>query len=413
MHQRLTDSRLANIGARSLRDGFVAYRTRFRDVTRRAAERFAARDWAGMVADAGERLDVYKQAVDRVEADIRTLLGERAQDPIVYASMKAVYSSFIADQDDWELAETFFNSVTRRVFATVGVDPRMEFVSSDFDMPPTPVRRPVTREIEVQGGLSETLDRVLAGSPIRARFADRAHEAALAAQAVEAHLAAAGVTAKPERLEIVDSVFYRGQAAYIVGRLVLGTTSLPLVLSLLHPSDGVRVDAVLLDEDSASILFSFAYSYFHVEVDRPWEVVRFLKSIVPRKRIAELYIALGFNKHGKTELYRNFLDHLARIRGALRDRTGTPGHGHVRVHLAGLRRRLQGDPRPVRLPEADRPARPSWTSTTTSSCTTAPAVSSMRRSSNTCRSSDGDSRPKCSTSSVARQRAACKSARNG
>src|SRR5512142_2523179 len=108
----LTDSRLANLGARSLRDGFVGYRTRFRDITRRAAERFATRDWAGMLADAGERLDVYRQAVDRVEADIRALLGERAQDRIVYASMKAVYSGLIADRDDWELAETFFNSVT-------------------------------------------------------------------------------------------------------------------------------------------------------------------------------------------------------------------------------------------------------------------------------------------------------------
>jgi isocitrate dehydrogenase kinase/phosphatase len=40
-------------------------------------------------------------------------------------------------------------------------------------------------------------------------------------------------------------------------------------------------------------------------------VVRFLKSIIPLKRIAELYISIGYNKHGKTELYRDLMHHMA------------------------------------------------------------------------------------------------------
>ena len=36
----------------------------------------------------------------------------------------------------------------------------------------------------------------------------------------------------------------------------------------------------------------------------------FLKSIMPRKPIAELYIAIGYNKHGKTELYRDLIRHI-------------------------------------------------------------------------------------------------------
>jgi isocitrate dehydrogenase kinase/phosphatase len=71
------------------------------------------------------------------------------------------------------------------------------------------------------------------------------------------------------------------------------------------------VDALLLDENDVSILFSFARSYFQVEVERPFDLVRFLKSILPRKRDAELYISTGYNKHGKTELYRDLLHHLA------------------------------------------------------------------------------------------------------
>ena len=71
------------------------------------------------------------------------------------------------------------------------------------------------------------------------------------------------------------------------------------------------MDSVLLDEDEVSIVFSFAHSYFHVEVERPYNLVHFLKSIIPLKRIAELYISIGYNQHGKTELYRDLMRHMA------------------------------------------------------------------------------------------------------
>jgi len=45
-------------------------------------------------------------------------------------------------------------------------------------------------------------------------------------------------------------------------------------------------------------------------VRRPYDLVRFLRRLMPRKRIAELYISIGQNKHGKTELYRSLMSHL-------------------------------------------------------------------------------------------------------
>ena len=64
---------------------------------------------------------------------------------------------------------------------------------------------------------------------------------------------------------------------------------------------------MLLDEDSLSILFSFTRSYFFVCSERPYDLVNFLKSIIPHKRTAELYTTIGYNKHGKTELYRDIV----------------------------------------------------------------------------------------------------------
>jgi hypothetical protein len=65
--------------------------------------------------------------------------------------MRAAYTQAIAGRTDFELAETFFNSATRRIFDTVGVDPKIEYVDSDFDAPPPPpdervYRRYVLRE---------------------------------------------------------------------------------------------------------------------------------------------------------------------------------------------------------------------------------------------------------------------------
>lgn len=40
-------------------------------------------------------------------------------------------------------------------------------------------------------------------------------------------------------------------------------------------------------------------------------MIEFLRSIMPLKPVAELYTSLGYNKHGKTELYRDLLRHIA------------------------------------------------------------------------------------------------------
>jgi isocitrate dehydrogenase kinase/phosphatase len=201
--------------------------------------------------------------------------------------------------------------VTRRIFATVGVDVEIEFVDSDFDTPPMPTGIPVYKIYPATSSLAALIVAILAGARFHALYEDLERDARLAAGRLAAHLAALGLPMAIQRAEIITSVFYRGSAAYLIGRLFCGARVLPLALALRHPPGGIILDAVLLHENDVSILFSFAHSYFHVEVDRPYEMVRHLKQILPRKRIAELYISLGFNKQGKTELYRDLLHHLA------------------------------------------------------------------------------------------------------
>jgi isocitrate dehydrogenase kinase/phosphatase len=111
-----SNNELSDLGAKAIREAFITYRTRFREITRRAQSRFIDRDWQAMRTDAARRLELYREAVDRIEIDIRQLMANRVQDKRIWADIKTAYSARLFSNDDWELAETFFNSTTRRIF---------------------------------------------------------------------------------------------------------------------------------------------------------------------------------------------------------------------------------------------------------------------------------------------------------
>jgi len=304
---RLTDSRLAAVCAHAVYRAFLSYQAEFQIITRRAADRFLSRDWPGAYADAAERLGLYSQALNELVLTIRGQMGDRLEEKPVWVATKAVYSSLITLCDEWEIAESFFNSLTRRVFTTVGVNQQIEFVDSDFDAPPAGSSGKVRRVYE-RSELPELLRAVLTELGFPAKYyANLAVTVGVAASRLEMELG--GPVA---RIEMAENVFFRGRSAYLVGAAFRhdDERGLPIGFALLHGEAGITLDAVLLGEDDIAILFSFTRSYFRVDAPRPHELVRFLKSLMPRKPLAELYTAIGYNKHGKTEFYRDFLHHL-------------------------------------------------------------------------------------------------------
>src|SRR5690606_24321692 len=98
--------------------------------------------------------------------------------------------------------------------------------------------------------------------------------------------------------------------AYLIGRTFLGHKWMPFIIPVMHGKKGVFVDTLIFDPDLMSSMFSFTRSYFMVEAEVPSQVVGFLNSVIPHKKIHELYNAIGFNKHGKTLFYRDFLHHI-------------------------------------------------------------------------------------------------------
>jgi isocitrate dehydrogenase kinase/phosphatase len=310
MYTTLTEKRIATLAASVIHEALNTYHARYKGITQRARLRFKNRDWQRMRRDAAERLRLYTDVVDHIERRLKYLLVGRVQNKQVWQHIKTVYSQMIAGNHDWELAETFFNSISRRIFATVGVDRKIEFVNTDFDSPPNHCAEAVFHAYAGPEATAELISQVLTDYPLLAPFQNAARDAAAVAANIQRHLHDQGFSGIIDRIEMVRNVFYRGMGAYLIGRIHAQSQLVPLAIALLHPPGGIVVDAVLLDEDDVSILFGFTRSYFHVVVDRPYDLVGFLKSILPRKRIAELYIAIGFTKHGKTEIYRELLDHL-------------------------------------------------------------------------------------------------------
>lgn len=306
----LTDSRLAARCAEIAQQAFFDYQTRFNAITRRARERFLARDWAGSFDDAAERLHFYNDVLDGLTSRVRKLMGARLPEHSIWTGTKAVYSLLIARSPAWEIAETFFNSLTRRVFATAGVDQAIEFVDTDFDAPPANAMINITKTYRDRS-LPKLLCSALTDAFDEICWDDLQKTAELATARIEAALAAQN--SDPE-LEILSSVFYRGRGAYLVGRILReGKLPLPIALCLRHENErGIILDALLHGEVDLALLFSFTRSYFRVAVECPYRLVRYLQQLMPRKRLIDLYNAIGFHRHGKTEFYRDFIAHLRR-----------------------------------------------------------------------------------------------------
>ncbi len=303
---------LAVRGAALIAEAYGAYKSQFHEITHRAPRRFCASDWLGMQRDAVERLELYKKILDPVIAQLSAMLKDVSDAKTVWTTMREVYTRIIRGTTDVELAETFFNSATRRIYHTVGVDPQIEFVSLDPALDASKKARFLV-VWEYAGGVHSegTIRQILEDHPFSIGYEDLDRDARLAAGLLDEHLAKLWGSSQFDYAEVLRPVFFRNKGAYIVGRLVRGNEYVPLSISLINPGGAVVVDAILFEQDDVSIVFSFTRSYFHVDNDVPHEMVAFLKSIMPRKPVAELYTAIGQNKHGKTEFYRDLLQHLS------------------------------------------------------------------------------------------------------
>lgn len=291
-------------------DAFLDYNGRFSDVTRRARRHFERRDWRRAQADAVARIDLYDDCIAETLARLELLLDDRVRSRTLWAAMRDGYAGLVEQQDDRELCKTFFNTLSRRFFRTRGVDPAIEFIASGAGTGAPAIAAAQCERFEFAGDPVEACRRMLDAHPFSIGHVDLPRSAAdiageLAARAVEDGRAWQAV-------DLLRTVFYREQRAYLVGRLVARDASAPLVLALTSTPAGVRADAVLTNIHQVSQLFGYARSAFQADLPLLAAAVGFLQALLPHRPRGELYTVLGRLKQGKTERFRELSAHLER-----------------------------------------------------------------------------------------------------
>ncbi|MDR5887728.1 bifunctional isocitrate dehydrogenase kinase/phosphatase [Vreelandella janggokensis] len=300
--------------AATILHGFDEYRARFKQITFDASRRFREAAWRDAQQASASRINLYGE---KVEDTLGRLRRTFPQDVLVHCETwgeaRHHYAELISQRLDYELAETFFNSLFCSIFQHRHIRNEWMFVYSSRDDAAHRSGIELCRRYPVNGDWPSALRWALEEAPFDNPFADLELDVELGTALLEAQLPAAIWQADDAQIELLKSVFYRNKGAYLVGRILGGGEQVPLVLPILH-GEGfgeqqggdpcLHLDTVLTETDEVSIIFSFTRAYFQVDVPVPGEFVQYLKQLMPHKPAGELYAAIGFFKHGKTEFFR-------------------------------------------------------------------------------------------------------------
>ncbi len=295
---------------------FEDYNHAFQAITRRAERRFFEREWQLGQRDAVERIELYDRRVEKCLADLVGHLGRHIAEESTWREIKAEFASLIATCPDRKFDATFFNSLTRKVFKTVGMNRDVEF-SSVADEEGESHAAPQSGDLPIRAArpgiaLLPAVEYLLSGAPWARHYADPAAAAHFVADEIAAVLSARLLKTEGLQLEVLQPVFYRATRAFLVGKVAGDGWTLPLIIAFAHPDSGIVADAVMMSEYEVRPLFGFSRSYFHADLPAVEPAVRYLSAIMSGKPVDEIYTVLGRAKQGKTERYRSLFRHLAR-----------------------------------------------------------------------------------------------------
>ncbi len=293
--------------AAAIADHFRFYNEEFGRITRRAARNFLAEDWRAAQLDAIERIELYEERVARCVALVGSQLQAKRTDVPLWAEIKRAFESLVARRPDSDFYNTFFNSVTRDLFGTVGVNRQVEFCATSVGRASGSV--PI-RVYRVGGSLPTAVREILADLPFGAAIGDPDSAVHRISAEIGRYFATGRHSGAPESIELIEPVFYRGMQAFAVGRLIGDSSITPLVLSFTIQQKNVQVEAVMMSRADVGSLFGYARSYFHVDLPVVSAAITLLRSFMPRKAVDELYTVLGRAKQGKTERYFALQRHL-------------------------------------------------------------------------------------------------------
>ena len=302
-----------------IRAGFEIYRGHYQEITVGAKKRFERAAWLDEREAGHYRLLLYKEHLHsvvlhlthpEVSVDNQATEQNSNDDTFNWPLIKQDYLGLIEPLPDRELYETFYNSVQRQITQNTFVDNAHMFVESAFSTRVLPETSDIYYTYRSTGDLVQMIEELLNSYNFYPRWKDLLTDAGNILRSLAEDRPEIAFSAELE-VQMLKTVFYRNKAAYLIGKIVTNKGTWPVALPLLINVEGLLyVDTIICDADELSVVFSFSRSYFMADTPSPAHLVAYLHTLLPQKTRSELYAALGYHKHGKTEFYRDFMVHL-------------------------------------------------------------------------------------------------------
>jgi isocitrate dehydrogenase kinase/phosphatase len=291
--------------AKIILGGFKKYLSEFLIITRRSRLRFEQKKWHEIKKDTVDRLNLYEDILCEISERINGYFNYQENKTATWTSVKAQYADLIKSYCNRNIAETFFNSLTRKIFGFVGINRDLEFFHLHAIEQREPCGPLIYKTYQQEESTRNLLQKIINDHRFDTEYENLPRDLEYAANELNLFLWLITRNEKSYSVDVLNSAFYRNKVAYIIGRVVVDSQIYPLIIPLYNDIDGVYIDSVLLDEADVNNIFGFAYSYFNVDINLPNQLIHFLTSILPDKPISELYNSIGFYRHGKTEFYRD------------------------------------------------------------------------------------------------------------
>ncbi len=298
--------------ARAILAGFDKHYRVFREAAAEAQGLFEGAAWPEMQALARERIQMYDR---RVEEAVRALLDrypEAEVDESLWPAIKLAYIGLLHDHRQPECAETFYNSVACEVLHRRHYHNEFIFWRPAVATEHLEGEAPTYRSYyPLKEGLRNTLRNITRSFGLSNPWENLHRDLFGVVRALRQHFPRPARARPSLQVQVHGSLFFRNKGAYILGRVINAHRELPFAVPVLQNGKGeLYLDALLVGESQLLVLFSFARAYFFVDMEVPAATVSFLRLLMPRKPRAEMYMAVGLAKQGKTLFYRDLHHHL-------------------------------------------------------------------------------------------------------
>mgnify|MGYP000120533749 FL=1 len=299
--------------AKTILNGFERHIYLFTEITLNAKQHFEQCQWAEIQAAARARTDFFEQRVQETLVTMKQDFFITELDGELWQAVKECYIELLAKHLQPELAESYYNSVFCQLFERKYYHNTFIFVESTasrLDNGPTPEIYRSYRPAEK--GLAQTIEEIMHYHDSNVPYEDLDRDIDILIKTFRRKAHKTRYKLEDLQFDILNSTFYRNKGAYIIGRVLSPGGETPFIVCVLNnEKGGLYIDALITDSESMAVVFGFARAYFFVDCQHPHALVRFLNRLIPHKTKADLYSAIGFHKQGKTQFYRDFLNHLA------------------------------------------------------------------------------------------------------